>query len=283
MVSIAELTQHYRQVFDAQQARVLVEAAVQIESDRVRREDFSALTAAVGRLAEAQERTEKRVDTLGLRLERLAEAQERTEKRVDTLGLRLERLAEAQERTEKRVDTLGLRLERLAEAQANTEQEIVKLVVGQQKLFDAMGQLAWTVRDTQKQVGGLAQTAGYALEAYALERLPKLLARRYGFVEMTSMPETFVRPDGSADEIDVVFRGTIGDHPVAFMCEVKTNITPREVQDFLGTVARVLPEAGCDDVRTLFFGYRAGPDSRELISATGAYLAFPHDVIIEPA
>jgi len=180
-------------------------------------------------------------------------------------------------------DRRGLRLERLAEAQENTEQEIIKLAVGRQKLFDAMGQLAWTVRDAQKQLGGLAQTAGYALEAYALERVPKLLARRYGFIQMTSMPETFARPDGSADEIDVVFRGTIGGNPVAFLCEVKTNITPREVQDFLGTVARVRPLALCDDVRTLFFGYRAGPDSRELISVKGAYLAFPHDVIVEPA
>ena len=54
MVSIAGMLQHYRQAFDDHQARVLAEATVQIEADLVRREDFSELTATVGRLANAQ-------------------------------------------------------------------------------------------------------------------------------------------------------------------------------------------------------------------------------------
>jgi hypothetical protein len=54
MVSIAGMFQHYRQAFDDHQARVLAEATVQIEADLVRREDFSELTATVGRLAGAQ-------------------------------------------------------------------------------------------------------------------------------------------------------------------------------------------------------------------------------------
>jgi len=54
MVSIARLTEHYRQVFDEHQAKVLAEATVQIEADLGRREDFSKLTATVERLANAQ-------------------------------------------------------------------------------------------------------------------------------------------------------------------------------------------------------------------------------------
>jgi len=54
MVSIAGMLQHYRQAFDDYQTRVLAEATVQIEADLVRREDFSELTATVGRLANAQ-------------------------------------------------------------------------------------------------------------------------------------------------------------------------------------------------------------------------------------
>jgi hypothetical protein len=38
MVSIADMTAHYRQAFDDHQARVLAEATVQIEADLVRRE-----------------------------------------------------------------------------------------------------------------------------------------------------------------------------------------------------------------------------------------------------
>ncbi len=59
----------------------------------VEREDFNELKGVVQGLAEAQGRTEKRV-------EELAEAQGRTEKRV-------EELAEAQGRTEKKIDDLG--------------------------------------------------------------------------------------------------------------------------------------------------------------------------------
>jgi len=149
-------------------------------------------------------------------------------------------------------------VERRAEAQERTERELGKLAASQDKLTEAMSQLAWTVRDTQKQVGGLSQTAGYALKAYTLERLPKLLAKHCGFVETSAFPEVFRRPDGTADEIDVVLRGEIAGRPVVFLCEVKSNVTAREVQDFLAVVARVRPVAGCSDVRMIFFGYRAG-------------------------
>jgi len=187
----------------------------------------------------------------------------------------VERLAEAQERTEQQ-------MERLAEAQEHTEQRMDSLALGLDKLAEAMGQLAWTVRDTQKQMGGLAQTAGYALEAYTLERLPKLLAKHYGFVETSALPEVFRRPDGTADEIDVVLRGEIAGRSVLFLCEVKSNVTPREVADFQVVVERVRPVAGCDDVRMIFFGYRAGSEARDAIAAARGYLALPHAVIVEP-
>ena len=51
---------------------------MQIEADLVRRKDFSELTATVGRLADAQERTEERMN-------RLADAQERTEEQMKHL------------------------------------------------------------------------------------------------------------------------------------------------------------------------------------------------------
>ena len=194
----------------------------------------------------------------------------------------VERLAEAQERTEQRMDSLANRMDRLAEAQERTEQRMDSLALGLDKLAEAMGQLAWTVRDTQKQMGGLSQTAGYALEAYTLERLPKLLAKHYGFVGTSALPEVFRRPDGTADEIDVVLRGEIAGRSVLFLCEVKSNVTPREVADFQVVVERVRPVAGCDDVRMIFFSYRAASEARDAIAAARGYLALPHAVIVEP-
>ena len=74
MVTITGMTEHYRKAFSEDQAKVLAEATVLIEADLVRREDFSKLTATVERLAEAQERTEQRMDSLALGLAKLAEA-----------------------------------------------------------------------------------------------------------------------------------------------------------------------------------------------------------------
>jgi len=83
----------------------------------VKKEDFNELKAIVAELAEAQKRTEERLDTLSLRMEELAEAQKKTEERLNALTLRVEELAEAQKKTEeslnkliKRVDDIEVQL-----------------------------------------------------------------------------------------------------------------------------------------------------------------------------
>ena len=257
MVSIAGMFQHYRQAFDDHQARVLAEATVQIEADLVRREDFSELTATVGRLADAQERTEERMN-------RLADAQERTEERMN-------RLADAQERTEEQMKLL-------AAAQQRTEGEI-------HELFVAQKELTWTMKDVHKQLGGLAQSVGHGLEAYAMERIPRILAGHCGFTTESSVPET-IYADDRGSEIDIVCRGTIAGRPAAVLCEVKTNITSHEVREFLEVFERVRPQLARDekidpdDIHPLFFSYRASPDTRRLIADSGAWLAFPKGMIV---
>ncbi|MHA1209521.1 MAG: hypothetical protein ACTSSA_15105, partial [Candidatus Freyarchaeota archaeon] len=82
----------------------LYELIIKIVDERVReirvtREDFDKLTATVNKLAEAQHRTEER-------LEQLAEAQRRTEERLTRLESVVEQLAEAQRRTEERLTRL---------------------------------------------------------------------------------------------------------------------------------------------------------------------------------
>jgi hypothetical protein len=173
-------------------------------------------------------------------------------------------------------------LDRVAEGQDQLTESQQRLTEGQERLAAALEQLSWTVSDVKKHLGGLGQTAGYADEAYVLERLPKLLSRRFGFIETSAMPETFTHPDGSTDEIDVTVRGTLDGRPVAFIGETKANITLREVEDFLKVVGRVRPAMQCDDVRAIFFAYRASGDARQAVAAVGCSLAFPHDIIVQP-
>ena len=155
--------------------------------------------------------------------------------------------------------------------------------VRMEELAEAQKELTWAMRDTRKQLGGLSQSVGYGLEAYAMERIPKILTKELPFVEESSGPEQFAFPAGKTADIDVVVRGTLAGRPVVFLCEVKTNISPREVRRFLPVAARVRPEAGCDDVRMLYFCYRARPESRTAVANAGAYLASPHRLLVRPA
>ena len=147
------------------------------------------------------------------------------------------------------------------------------------EMTEAHKEMAWSMKDLRKQVGGLSQSVGYGLEAYAMERIPKILAKRLGLVEKSSGPEQFVYPDGTEDEVDVVVRGTIGGRGIVFLCETKTNITPQEIRDFMLVADRVRPQVGCDDVHALYFAYRASAESRKLVADSGGILTFPHDIV----
>ena len=182
------------------------------------------------------------------------------------------RVAVAQEQTERELRALAEAQRELADAQK-------EMAEAHKGMAEAQKETAWSMKDLRKQVGGLSQSVGYGLEAYAMERIPKILAKRLGLVEESSGPEQFVYPDATEDEVDVVVRGTIGGRRMVFLCETKTNITPQEIRDFMLVADRVRPQVGCDDVHTLYFAYRASAESRKLVADSGGILVFPHDIV----
>ena len=120
------------------------------------------LTEALTTLAEAQRRTEERLDALVARVEELAEAQRRTEERLDALAARVDDLAEAQRRTEERlqqltarVDALAARVDELATAQRRTEEGLEQLTArvnvlaaAMQRMADDLGRLkGWSLEE----------------------------------------------------------------------------------------------------------------------------------------
>ena len=100
MATVQTLTHRFEQVFEPRQAAVLAESITEAYNDLVKTSDFNELKAIVKNLAEAQGRTELRMEGLAQAQERLAQAQERTEMRV-------EELAQAQGRTEVRMEELA--------------------------------------------------------------------------------------------------------------------------------------------------------------------------------
>ena len=173
-------------------------------------------------------------------------------------------------------------VERLAESQQRTEHRVEELAESQRELADAQRRTEHAVKDLAKQVGGLAATAGGNLEAYASERIPEVLADRFGFV-MESCGTESIEVAGKSYEFDAVLRGTINGRPVVVLCEVKTNISESEVRGFLRIVDRVRPavaqEAVGADVRPLFFGYRAAVVTQKLVTSNDAWLVFPRGLV----
>ena len=187
---------------------------------------------------------------------------------VERLAESQQQLAESQQRTEHRV-------EELADSQRG-------LVESQRELADAQRRTEHSIKDLAKQVGGLAATAGGNLEAYASERIPEVLAERFGFV-MESCGSESIEAEGKSYEFDAVLRGTINGRPVVVLCEVKTNISESEVRGFLRIAERVrkalAQETGEADVRPLFFGYRAAVVTQRMITSSDAWLVFPRGLV----
>jgi len=169
--------------FPEPQAEVLTEtislAVGQVWGDVATKTDVDELKEALRRLAEAQARTERRV-------EELAEAQRRTDESVRAL-------AEAQRRTEEefrqyreaseaRFARIEAALDRLAEAQARTDESVRALAEAQARIEERVGRLEAAVealaeaqRRTDESVRALAEAQARTEER--VTRLEEAVAR----------------------------------------------------------------------------------------------------------
>ncbi len=276
MVTVAEMAQWFRKAFDETQSQLLAEATARLHEDLVHREDFTKLTAIVDRLAIAQTETQRNLAALALETKDLS-------REVKELSHEVKELSQETKELSQEVKGLSQETKELSHEVKGLSQETKELSQETKGLAHDMKGLSRGMKDTRRQVGGLAQTVGYGLEAYAMDKIPQLLANTLTLVVQSSKPEQFTAADGTDDEIDMVVRGSLAGKPVVFLCEVKTNITAKEVTDFLPIADRVGPQAGCDDVRMLYFAYRAGTQARQAVRDVGAYLAFPHALIVQPA
>lgn len=195
--------------------------------ETVKRSDFEALQRVVSELAVSQKE--------------LAEAQKRTEARVEELSaaqkqteIRLGELAEAQKRTEARVEELTRSLNELSEAQKSTEIRLGELAAAQQRTESALAKLAERLDDTNKQLGGLAITVGYTLENEAYRALPVLLERDHQVKLTEPLRRDYLADARGRDlEVNILGRGTRGSEPVWIIGEAKAQLSKNEVDRFI--------------------------------------------------
>jgi hypothetical protein len=176
------------------------------------RADIDEMKAIVRDLAQAQARTEDR-------LEELAQAQQRTERRIEELGGAVQKLAEAQQRSELRVEGLEGAVQRLAEAQQRTELRMEELAQAQQRSEIGMQDLRGAVRQLAEaqtlfhrtfnaQIGGLGAHWGIQTEE-AFRQGMRTILHEVGFtserfLEYDAAGEVFGQPDQV--ELDVVVK-----------------------------------------------------------------------------
>jgi len=176
MATIPQIRSRLLEVFPEKQADVLAHVVIEAHDDLVTQADVHKLTGvvadlagAVTDLAEAQKRTEVRV-------EELAEAQKRTEVRVEELAdaqrrteVRVEELADAQRRTE-------VRVEELANAQRRTEGCVEELTGAQTRTEVTLKEV---VQTQQKMLIRLDRLDGHVMEDRVANNLPAFMGREF--------------------------------------------------------------------------------------------------------
>ena len=107
MLHQTTLEKQLNEVFSPRQSTVLAGVISEAYDDLVRSKDFNELKEIVRTLADAQVRTEQRVEELAVAQQDLTKAQQRTEQRVEELAVAQQDLTKAQQRTERALGYLA--------------------------------------------------------------------------------------------------------------------------------------------------------------------------------
>jgi len=218
-------------------------------AETVKRSDFEELKSVVKELAEAQKKTEQRVEKLEDVVKELAEAQKKTEQRV-------EELAEAQKKTEQRV-------EELAEAQRKTEEELRSLVKSH--------------KDLKEQVGGLSHTVGYRLEDDSYKALPALLKHDFGVDIKGRLKRDYIDiGDERYIEVNILGRAGYNGKEYIVVGEAKSQLKKKDIDEFIKkaeNLKRYIPE---EQIR-LIVTYMASPAIQRYAKEKGVKIYFSYE------
>ena len=192
-------------------------------------------------------------------------------------------LGEAQKRTEIHVDELARSQQEMRVTMQEMQATMRDMQASQQEMQGSLQEMQRAVTDLAKQVGGLSNTVGANLEDFACDLVPELLEKYWRFVTVSAGPEELTTTDGVSREFDVVVRGTIDGRPVTVLCETKATVSTTEVSKFLRIVEKVREAYPGEDIRPLFFGYKANSAARGLITQSHAAMIFTRGVMIPVA
>ncbi len=231
-------------------------------SQQVTKTEFNEFKEIVARLADAQERTDLRLEKLAeaqertdRRLEKLTEAQERTDRRLEKLAeaqertdRRLEKLAEAQERTDRRLEKLteaqertDRRLEKLTEAQERTDRRLEKLAEAQERTEKELAKLIGEHKVTRERLEGLSDTVGYTLENRAYKGLPKIL-KDMGITIEGRLIRKYLAVGNRERQVNIFGEARRDGERILILGEAKVRPSKKEINRFTGLCKRMAEE-----------------------------------------
>ncbi|MBC8233858.1 hypothetical protein H8E77_30280 [bacterium] len=207
----------------------------------------------LNRLLKRGERVETFREWLGMNelaraVQDLAEAQQRTDERVNKLVSAVERLEEAQRRTEQKV-------QELAEAQQRTEQKVQELAETQQRTEQQVQTLAGHVRGLAQKVSVLSDILGPTWEEEARESVAFLLPKA-GVRLLTPLE---AQP---ANEWDGVAEAEWEGRSIQVRMEAKVSAAAGRIQNFANKVRALVAETG-SEIMPIFCGIRLYAGARE--------------------
>ncbi len=143
---------------------------------------------------------------------------------------------------------------------------------------EALRELALTVKDLQKQVGGLSQAFGYVLENEAMKKLPKLLLRDYGLRVEGRLKRGYVQ-DSSGRHIEVNLFGKAkrNGEQVTIVGESKSQLSKRDIDRFLRRTVEALQEVYPNILPIVVTHIASEPDAEEYARSLGVAVYYSYE------
>jgi DNA repair exonuclease SbcCD ATPase subunit len=274
MINTLKIFNDLKQTMDPMAAEKIVDvigAVYEELKNSVTKTEFNELKEVVRDLAEAQKRTETRLDDL-------AEAQKRTEIRLEKLTERVDELAEAQKRTEIRLEKLTERVDDLTQRMVELTSNVSRLERKVEDLVGEMKRMKVSMQDMRQEIGGLSHAIGYGLEDQSYLTLPSILNRDQSITLKGRLKRGFLETGPNKYiEINIWGQGERDGKSIEIIGEAKTQLKKKDVDKFLQTIQALQPHIG-HSIHPLFVTYQTSPAVTQYTKDKGISLYFTYDL-----
>ncbi len=288
MINTLKIFNELKQTMDPTAAEKIVDVIGSVYEElknSVTKTEFNELKEIVRDLAEAQKRTEIRVEELAvaqknteIRLEKLTESVDKLTERVDALAGRMDQLTERVDALAGRMDQLTERVDALAGRMDQLTERVDALTVNMSRLERKVEDLVGEMKVFKRELGGLSHTVGYRLEDEAMKSLPALLKQDHSITVKGRLIRDYVEISPKRYvELNIWGHGLKDGTPVEIIGEAKSQLKKRDVDQFIQTIKNLEPVINRPIVPVVIT-YQTSPDVRQYVRSKEMILYFSYEL-----